>query len=185
MNLLILISLVLQLAEGQEAPAITTRAYTNVTYRTNFCPLHAKVENENMERKNALSNMNISVALFEYQLNADGLIDDEDPAIGIKIMDEIARRGNFRWRNNYGVLAEESYTGNYTFDTALDWGTSAYDVIGEWYFVTTKRLARGLIFPDSWYDGSLIMVQKKKKFQSLLDFFLLPTLLPGECGLCF
>ena len=143
MNLLILISLVLQLAAGQEPPAITTRAYTNVTYRTNFCSIHAKVESKNMDRKNALSNMNISVALFEYQLNADGVIDEKKPAIGIKIMDEIARRGNFRWRNTYGVLAEESYAGNYTFDTVLDWGTSAYDVIGEWYFVTTKRLERG------------------------------------------
>jgi len=163
--------LVLQLAQGQESPAITTRAYTNVTYRTNFCSIHAKVESKNMDRKNALSNMNISVALFEYQLNADGVIDEKKPAIGIKIMDEIARRGNFRWRNTYGVLAEESYTGNYTFDTVLDWGTSAYDVIGEWYFVTTKRLARGLIFPDSWYDGSLILVQKKKEVSEPFRFF--------------
>ena len=87
--------------------------------------------------------MNIRVALFNYQLNTDGVIDEKNPAIGIKIMDEIASRGNFRWRNNYGVLAEESYTGNYTFDTVLDWGTNAYDVIGEWYFVSTKRLERG------------------------------------------
>jgi len=152
--------LVLQLTQGQEAPSINLRYYRNNTRRTNFCDRHAAVENNTIAIRDALANLDISVALFDYQLNA-GVIDEKNPAIGIKILDAAAKHGNFRWRNTYGVLTNESYGGIYTFDTALDWGTSAYDTIGEWYLVTTKRLEMGIIFPYSWYDGSLIMVRKK------------------------
>jgi len=110
--------------------------------------------------------MNIHAAVFDYQLTNTFSID-----FALKIFDEIAKRGKFKWRNTYGILHSESYTGNNTYDTVLYWATDTYDIILEWYYQLPERLSMGLAYPDSWYDGSIIMVKKKFKASNGFKFF--------------
>jgi len=163
----LIVFLVLKIIHGQEAPFFNIKAYDNSTnYRQNFCDRNAAIENRSVTLKHALSDMNIHAAVFDYQLKNEKVID-----FAFKVFDEIAKRGKFKWRNTYGILYSESYTGNNTYDTVLYWATDTYDMILEWYNQLPDRLALGISYPDSWYDGSIIMIQKKFKASNDFKFF--------------
>lgn len=82
--------------------------------------------------------MNIHAAVYDYQLKNEKTFD-----FSLKIFDKIAKRGKFKWRNTYGVLYSESYTGNNTFATILYWATDTYDIMLEWYIQLPERLSMG------------------------------------------
>jgi len=157
-------------ARGQQAPLFDVATMEvplfdvatmerNETFRTDFCEVHRRVENGEILLRNALKDMNIRPALFRYQLDKKtGAIAEVNPPIGIKILDEIARRAQFKFRDSYGVV--DSPNENQTWSEVLYWSLDTYDLNGDWYLRTTERLADGIIFPEKWYDGSLIMIRK-------------------------
>lgn len=162
-------------ARGQEVPSFDVPTMgTNETFRTNFCEAHRLVENGEVPLRHALKDMNLRPALFRYQLDKEtGAINEADPPLGIKMLDEIARRGQFEWRNSYGVV--DSPVENQTWGGVLSWSVDTYDLNGDWYLRTTERLADGVIFPEKWYDGSLIMVRKKAEIDGDFQFGALLT----------
>ena len=164
MRIQILASIILAVAftpplRAQESASIFLN-YTYNTSRQNFCSLHRQVETGVVPRRNILRNQNLHVALFNYQLNSGtGAIDPVSPGVGIRFLDELARRAGFNWRKSFGTV--QSPSGNETWDSVLNSSIDGFDLVGEWYVRTSKRLDSGIIFPESWYDGSLIMVRKK------------------------
>mmetsp|Transcript_38537 Transcript_38537/g.43171 ORF Transcript_38537/g.43171 Transcript_38537/m.43171 type:complete len:582 (+) Transcript_38537:128-1873(+) len=150
-------------ARGQQIPLFNaTNMETNETFRSNFCQQHRQVELGVVPLRYALKGSNVRPALFRYQLDDEtGGIDEVDPPLGIKILDEIARRAQFEWRDSYGVI--DSPAGNQTWGDVLSWSLDTYDLNGDWFLRTTDRLADGILFPEHWYDGSLIMVRKVKE----------------------
>jgi len=132
---------------GQEAPLFLNPTFSdNLKHRTDFCPIHSLVESGTVMRRNALKDTNIQPALFRYQLNKEtGAIDEINPGIGIKMLDELARRGQFQWRNSYGVI--DSPNENQTWGELLMWTVDTYDLMSDWFLRTTERLADGVLFP--------------------------------------
>jgi len=167
-------------ARGQQIPLFNAiNMETNETFRSNFCQLHRQVEIGVVPLRHALKDSKIRPALFRYQLDKEtGGIDEVDPPLGIKILDEIARRAQFEWRDSYGVI--DSPSGNQTWSDVLTWSLDTYDLNGDWHLRTTDRLADGILFPEKWYDGSLIMVRKVKEIDD--SFQLIALLLPFTWG---
>ena len=61
--------------------------------------------------------------------DGEGRLDDDNPGILPDIMDHIAGRGKFRWRESYGVGLTPGTDGtNATFTEILSWGLDNYDV---------------------------------------------------------
>lgn len=152
---------------AQEKPAYNTKTWDrSADHRTNFCSRHEALERGDIKLRDALKGLNISVAIFKYQMNPEtGAIDASRPGIAIEILDEIARTAGFTYRNNYGLVDAPSTDSNYTYTDVQEYATDTYDVIGEWYLETTFRLERGMLFSEGWYNGNLIMVMKKKDGQ--------------------
>lgn len=167
-------------ARGQQIPLFNAiNMETNETFRSNFCQLHRQVEIGVVPLRHALKDSKIRPALFRYQLDKEtGGIDEVDPPLGIKILDEIARRAQFEWRDSYGVI--DSPSGNQTWSDVLTWSLDTYDLNGDWHLRTTDRLADGILFPEKWYDGSLIMVRKVKEIDD--SFQLIALLMPFTWG---
>ncbi len=159
--LFLLVALFATPSKGQQVPLFDVPlTETNATVRTNFCDIHRKIERGETLLRHALKDMNLRVGLFRYQLDKEtGAIAEVDPPIGIKMLDEIARRGQFKWRDSFGVV--DSPGENQTWGEVLDWSVDTYDLNGDWFLRTTDRLADGILFPEKWYDGSLIMVRKQ------------------------
>jgi ABC-type amino acid transport substrate-binding protein len=152
--------------EGQEVPFFNTPTWeANVTHRNNLCYLHGLVEDGQILRRNALHDVDIRPALFRYQLDKEtGGIPETNPSVGLVFLDELARRAKFQWRNSYGVV--ESPGENQTWSELLDWSIDTYDVVGDWFLRTVERLGDGILFPEGWYAGSLIMVNRKEEKES-------------------
>jgi len=148
-------------ARGQQVPLFDVPTFgTNETFRSNFCELHRQVDTDEIPLRNALKNLNLRPALFRYQLDKEtGGIPEVNTDIAIKILDEIARRAQFEWRDSYAVV--DSPDGNQTWGDVLSWSIDTYDLNGDWYLRTTERLADNVLFPEKWYDGSLIMIRKR------------------------
>ena len=58
---------------------------------------------------------------------------------------------------------------NETWTDVLNSTTNDYDLALDWWSRTTERMYQGFIYPEPWYDTSLIMVQNTK-VESELDF---------------
>lgn len=152
---------------------------SNETFRSNFCELHRQVDTDVISLRNALNNVNLRPALFRYQLDKEtGGIPEVNPGIAIKILDEIARRAQFEWRDSYAVV--DSPDGNQTWGDVLSWSVDTYDLNGDWYLRTTERLADNMLFPEKWYDGSLIMVRKRPEVNG--SFQLMSFISPFTLG---
>jgi len=117
--------------------------------------------------RDILRGQNITVGLFQYQLeeveegSGSYRIPVENPGAAIRFLDELAEKGGFSWRDSYGIITSPDYSLNQTWTGLLHWTIDTYDLMGDWYLRTLDRLGTGIAFPEGWYDGSLIMVQKK------------------------
>uniref|UniRef100_A0A7S3VGG4 Ionotropic glutamate receptor C-terminal domain-containing protein n=1 Tax=Chaetoceros debilis TaxID=122233 RepID=A0A7S3VGG4_9STRA len=140
------------------------------SFRNNFCDRQAQVENGTRNLTDALDGMNISVHLMDWKLGKtikydnNGILDDNDPGLFVNILDEVAKRAGFQWRDSFGVGLTPSMDLKHpdaTFTDVLNWGVDTYDIsIGEWRN-SRERKGLGIFFPLGFVDASLIMVQKK------------------------
>ena len=103
----------------------------------------------------ALKGMDISAHLMQWsplhvRVGIDGKLNRDNPGILVNIMDQLATRGEFRWRDSFGVgLTPDSYgsNNNTTFSGILMWALDTYDVsIGEWRN-SVQRKGNGISFP--------------------------------------
>jgi len=130
--------------------------------------------------RDALKGLNLTVGVVD-QLNdvyihfkEDGAIDDDDPGIFVIILDELARRGQFSWRNKYArVLPPEGV--NPDTGIAYNWTDVLYEAVANYDFSfaewvhNQERRVRGISFPVGWYDASTILIQNQVQEEVIFD----------------
>ena len=167
---------------GQVA-TLTVRPFDrSVSFRQDFCPQYRRIiagaeDNDNtnnstastssLELKNALNGVELHVLLqygdnFPY-FNYDNVtgIDPENPGLVVQILDEIAKRANFTWRNSFGVYnaaldkgADRSWT------ELLLWTADTFDISIDKWAQSTERLNSGIAYCDAWFDSSIILIDR-------------------------
>lgn len=135
------------------APLKTEQLTPGISHRNNFCYRQALVDSGNITLPLALKGMKISAHLMRWtdlhvRVGIDGKLDSDNPGIFVNIMDDIATRGKFQWRDSFGAGLTPGVDGsNATFSEILTWALDTYDVsIGEWRN-SVQRKGNGISFP--------------------------------------
>jgi hypothetical protein len=84
----------------------------------------------------------------------------------IEIFDEISRRAGFNWRNSYAFFdlpGETPEMMNTTWSDVMHWTAQNYDVSVGWYPELTVYKSEGMLFPEAWFDASLVLITKSQK----------------------
>jgi hypothetical protein len=116
-----------------------------------------------------------------------GDFDEDYPGLQITLLDELARRAGFEWKNSWGAgkslrylvlycqyidefnldpaaaFPADLYNGyrlqpNATVDDALLWTVNAYDVSITMWDATLNRLKLGVTFPGKFVDTSTVLI---------------------------
>lgn len=160
------------IALAQEKPSLLAEPYTyDQIYRQDVCDLHDKYYSNQITLRDALNGfelhplLNVESEIY-FNLNEDGSIDEIAPGIVAEILDELAERAGFTWRNSFAII-DATGGKNRTYTEMLNWGTEVFDIAGNWFLPLTTRMELGIDFPEGIVDSSMIMVQKKtsKKIQ--------------------
>lgn len=155
-----------------ESPAGGELAYFNtpqmtpgVSHRQNFCDRYNAIQNGTMVLKNVLRGLQLNVGLGNYA----GSYFNYNTSTGIQlyggvvveIMDELAKRGGFTWRDSFGIYDVPSGGENETWTDLLIWSTQTYDLTVDWWARNLDRMNMGVAFLRDWYDSSIILIGKK------------------------
>lgn len=132
------------------------------TFRQNVCNREAAFARGEVPLGRALQGMQLNVYLAENEFfslttttadDGGGSIPQGYPGIIVKIMDEIATRGGFTWRDSYAVYNEAVIPEDKTYTDLLLYGVETYDIVVSWWFETTARKAMGISFPEAWVSA--------------------------------
>ena len=160
-------------AEEPERPFYQTKMFQpNITHKKNWCGLHKQVNEGTVSLRDVLQNSTISVAVYDFITNEDLSISNTD--LGVLVLDELATRAGFTWRNAYGILDRPD--GNETFDSVLDWSKNVYDITAEWYVVTPARLERSVIYPGMF--STFYFKMNLRVYHTSPPLFLLGNIFP-------
>jgi Ligand-gated ion channel len=170
---------------GQQTPyAIVSKFDRTVSYRTNVCDRQLMLYNGTTDLPNALQGLNLTISITNYKngketlffsLNPNtGAIDETNPGVFALILDEIAIRAGFQWRNTYIAYPalDPTVDGNRTWTDILSWATHTFDISMERWAQTIERLAIPTSFPISWYDNSIVLgelVKPSSKSKPVFD----------------
>ena len=137
--------------------------YPGPSIRQDFCERYNEMisTGNSISLRNALSGTELSVSLLlndYFRYTDEEGIDPAYPGINAQILDYIAEKANFTWRNSFGILAYDQM-GNGTFTELLEWGVEKYDLMVGTYTPSMDRIDLGVSFVEGYYDGSLIMVR--------------------------
>ena len=122
--------------------------------------------NKTVRLEDALRGMELRPFFVEspyFELDPQtGAIDEVYPGLAAVIMDKLAERAGFQWRNSYSSAWFEPtlQNSNRTWTQLLLWSTEAYDLSMDWWTFSLQRMSMGVTFPAGWYDGTTIMVAK-------------------------
>jgi len=157
---------------AQQEPSIVVEKFDkSVKYQTNVCDRQRLLwNNDSVALPDALAGLNLTVAITNYQtgkeqgffsLNKDGKIDEDYPGLFAVILDELALRAGFSWRNSFAVyepLNSETDV-NKTWTDILEWAIYTFDISMEKWGQSVDRVARGVSFPLGFYDSSVILAE--------------------------
>lgn len=180
---LLVTTTVVQVIQGQQAPFYKAVKFENVSYRQNLCERQWQIFLDELPLPQALQGLNLSVVVTNYKdegskpffaLNSAGVIDVEQPGLFVVIMDELALRAGFSWRQSFGVVdpMDATIDGNLTWTDLLVWETRTYDIaLGKWDR-TLPRIKSQVDFPEGWFDASIILVESRglKDSQKIWSF---------------
>jgi hypothetical protein len=153
-----------------QAPFYTTPQFSNITHRTNVCDRFLQYAKGEIEIRDALSGLELSVGVVdqpnELYLNfkEDGTIDEDDPGIFVLLLDELARRANFTWRDSYARVLPPNTTANamLTWTDVLVDSVNRYDLSFAEWVQSHERIGLGVFFPVGWYDTSTIFIRNTR-----------------------
>jgi len=143
---------------AQEMPFFTVQKFDrSYMHRQNLCERQRLLFEGNVSLENALGGLDLNVVMTDYtgteddfffSLNERGEIRAEDPGIFVVLLDEIARRAGFRWRDSFGLVkalnSEED--GNKTWADLLEWEVETFDLSVEGWARSVDRMARSISF---------------------------------------
>jgi len=146
----------------------TNQFNTTVSFRQNICGIQERYDTGEIPNlENALKGTElrtVNVISQYFRLGETGALDEEYPGLVAVLLDELARLGEFTWRNTYAVTPAP--INGKTWTNLLQWTTETYDVSTDWWASSLVRMSLGVNFPEGWYDASIIMVGKKNKSSS-------------------
>jgi hypothetical protein len=163
---------------GQESPSIFVNKFdTTQSYRTNVCDRQQLVSNGTIAFPDALRGLNLTVVITDYQTGTvddaffslkDGKIQVIYPGLLAVILDEVARRAGFSWRNSFAAVSplDPIHDVNKTWTDILLWGVEVFDISAEVWGKSAARMSKGVSFPMGWYDSSLVLVEHFRPGQS-------------------
>jgi hypothetical protein len=158
-----------------QSPSLTATPYDyGVRHRQSVCERQQLFFDANgtMDLRDTLAGLQLRPILELgrlFQLDERNVaIPTQDPGILVVLLDEVAARGGFTWRESYGVLSVAD-RGNRTFSELVKWSVETYDIIVSRVAVSIDRMASGVSFPKGWYDARLIMVGIEQDDSSSLD----------------
>jgi len=150
------------------------------TFRQDICHVASSQGAGKGTFENDLMGLSLNVWLFDDQYSS---IDNDNPGIVQSILDELARRGNFTWRDSFVVDTFDSNNPqNRTFTDLAVWAANTYDIVGTWLVETVERGALGITYPIGWFDSSIIIVGPKLRSQNADVFNVLTLLAPFTPG---
>jgi hypothetical protein len=159
------------IVNAQQSPSILVDKFdVTKNYRTNVCDRQRQVWNGTLAFPDALSGLNLTVVLTDYQYGTaedeyfsllNGKIREGYPGLLAIIMDEVARRAGFSWRNTFGTYSplDSKLDGNKTWTDILLWAVEVFDIAGEKWGKSLSRISNGVSFPTGWYDSSATLVE--------------------------
>jgi hypothetical protein len=156
--------------------------YSN-SFRQSVCDRQLAISNGTLEFRDALDGLRLNVALTSFVfgggIEADGSIPEVDSKLDVRILDELAERAGFTWRDTYGaVLPDDNFNG--TFDELLDWSVKTFDLSAMLWIRTPSRINRGTGFPYGFVDGSIILVGRQLSSQGRRSLNLWSFLMPFD-----
>mmetsp|Transcript_18546 Transcript_18546/g.27819 ORF Transcript_18546/g.27819 Transcript_18546/m.27819 type:complete len:572 (-) Transcript_18546:378-2093(-) len=156
-------------------PRITTNQFNRTaSFRQNFCDLQQLISRGDLELKHALRYRSIRPIFLNtteefMNFRPDGSVDESNPGLYFVLMDELARRGGFTWKESFAldgrVIEGKSYT------DLLVWHTDTYDVSVSWWLGLSSRSELGVSFPKGFYDASIIIIGNTNDPSSLITRF--------------
>jgi Ligand-gated ion channel len=156
---------------GQQSPSIFVDKFdTSKSFRTNVCDRQRQIWNGSIAFADALRGLNLTVVLTDYQYGnsedeffslVDGKISEDYPGLFGVMIDEVARRAGFEWRNSFGTYSplDIEKDVNKTWTDILLWGVEVFDISVEVWGKSLARQALGVSFPTGWYDSSATFVE--------------------------
>jgi Ligand-gated ion channel len=171
MWLLLFIVAILSFVHGQQSPTIFVDKFdTSKIFRTNVCDRQRQIWNGSIAFADALRGLNLTVVLTDYQYGnaedeffslVDGKISEDYPGLFGVMIDEVARRAGFEWRNSFGTYSplDIEKDVNKTWTDILLWGVEVFDISVEVWGKSLARQALGVSFPTGWYDSSATFVE--------------------------
>jgi hypothetical protein len=160
---------------AQETPTLTLEYFNySTSYRTNVCQRQVQLDsNATLQLRDALTGLELSTWLFldnryvKFDPSTKALNPSHPGLIGV-LLDELADRAGFKWRNSFGVIEDVALPkGNktYTYTDLLVWSVSSFDISAAYWQKNLERMHQGASFPEGWYDASLIMIAVDKDEQ--------------------
>lgn len=130
---------------AQEIPlANVTKFDSGANFRTNVCERQRMVYNGEKNITYALEGLNLSVAITQYtkpyedaffNLDENGRIpspgSNPGPGLFVTIMDEVAKRARFQWRNSFVAVEAVDLSAanvNKTWSDLLEWQVNTFDI---------------------------------------------------------
>lgn len=153
---------------GEVAFFNTRQMQEGVNHRQDVCGRYNEFHSTpGSELRKGLNGMQLNVVVGNYlgaDFNYDPVtgIDPEYPGIAAVVLDELAARGNFTWRNSFGVYTDPVLH-NGTWSDLLYWSLDTYDVVIDWWARSLDRMNKGAVFIEPWKDSSIILVGKNRE----------------------
>ncbi len=102
----------LQLCSCQQSPLPGISIFNKTSYRTNVCDRARAYSNDEIELRDALDGLDLSIYITDYsdtngtsktmfRLTDEGTIPEWNPGAIADILDELGRRAGFTWRNKF------------------------------------------------------------------------------------
>ena len=131
-------------AKGGEKATLTLPPFDpiEVNHRQDFCTRYQAlldINNGAVNLTNALSGTKIHPVIqygpgFKYfNYTPEGGIDPEYPGIVANILDYVAERANFTWRDSFAVYSSDDKGPNRTWNEMIVWASDTYDLsVDKW-----------------------------------------------------
>ena len=160
----ILIRIPVTAAQEYPNPLFETNQFnTTAKFRQNVCERQRLYDSGEIKSLDlALEGLEIRVNMrlnAYFELDEEGKINEDYPGLTAVLLDEVAKRGKFTWRDSYSILGRP--IGGKSWTDMLVWSANTYDVVASWWDNTLDRVSKGIVYPESWYDASYILVGKK------------------------
>lgn len=154
---------------SQQSPRYRIPAFNStVSVRTNLCGRQRSNEAGNITLARSLEGLELSVVFLNYSdptdsllftLNEGDIIDPTHPLLLVTVMDELAQRAGFTWRNSFAVTEPLAKRGsNKTYTDLLEWEVKTFDIAAGRWDKSLPRIQRSISFPEGFYDASLVLV---------------------------